>query len=103
MEENNLFNDTTTNYFISDDVTNSNIIIIDKYFFNTANDTKLLSLKLIDKFLLKFEKNKNIRHKSFINLNEFYALPFLIMQKLLDSIDNTEFICGRLIINQFLW
>ncbi len=86
------------------------IIFIDKYFFNKANDSKNESLKMIEKLNLNFtsKSNLNLATKSFKNKNitkltDYYALPFLLMQKMIDSIDNRGCVIGRIKINNQIW
>lgn len=86
---------------------NLSFIILDEYFFKYVNDSNKMSLEIIKKFKLdKFEKdkyNRSVKTINYINLGEYFAVPFLIINKLLESIDGKECIIGRLKINPVLW
>jgi hypothetical protein len=82
------------------------IFILEKYFFNYVNDSKQKSREVIRRFkLIKTDLNSNvaIKAKNSISLTDYFAVPFLIIQKLLDSIDGRVCILGRIKISFVLW
>ncbi len=80
-----------------------NDFFIEKYFFSTVNDKKNHSIMLIDKFKLNHIAIKSKNKKQIIKLTDFYAFPFLFMQKLIDSMDGKDFILGKINITNYSW
>lgn len=76
-------------------------IIIKNYFFENKNDTKSLSIKLIEKYDLNSNNNKDCKHS--VKNKDFSAFPFLIIKKLIESIDGKSFKFGGIIINNNSW
>jgi len=104
------FNENKNSNNINNRLSEFEIYFIDKYFFNNVNDSKNKSLKLIEKFDLINSNNSKLsfpsqsgKNKNNISLSDYYALPFLILQKFLDSIDGKVCIIGRLKINTEIW
>jgi len=83
------------------------IVILEKYFFNNVNDSRQKSREVIRRFkLVKTDLNSTnvaIKAKNSISLTDYFAVPFLIIQKLLDSIDGRACILGRIKISYALW
>jgi len=93
-----------TEYFNYTSINNENII--DNYFFLNKNDTFEFSKILIEKYICTKDKEENdnkINLKNKIRNKNYYAFPFLIIKKLIESIDGKIFIFERLNINLNLW
>ena len=102
-----IFNNNNSSLY---DKNNDNSLIIEKYFFDDVNDSKNRSMQVIKRFDLdKINNsinnfsNQSFKTKHFIKLTDYYALPFLIIQKLLDSIDGRGCIIGKIKINSISW
>jgi len=92
---------------LNEDSSDNNLIILEKYFFNYVNDSRKLSLDIIKKFNL-FNKDLNPSNqanktKNTINITDYFSIPFLIIQKILDSIDGKACVIGRIKLGSLLW
>lgn len=83
------------------------IILLEKYFFNNVNDSKDMSLEIIRRFNLKENdinsSNQPVKTRNTINLTDYFAIPFLIIQRILDSIDGRGCVIGRIKLSYVLW
>lgn len=83
------------------------LILLEKYFFNYVNDSKKMSLDIIKRFNLCNKdinsSNQSVKTRNTINLTDYFAIPFLIIQKILDSIDGKGCVIGRIKLSSFLW
>lgn len=83
------------------------ITLEEKYFFNIVNDSKNLSLDVIKRFNLQYSAknsfNQTVKTKNNINLTDYFAIPFLIIQKMLDSMDGSGCVVGRIKLSPLLW
>lgn len=89
-----------------------NTFFMDNYFFEKVNDSKILSLNLIQKYGLNIfteNQNQNVIYKTtrkskyFVKLTDYYALPFLLMQKILESFSEQGCSFGRMHVNYLSW
>ncbi len=82
------------------------IILFEKYFFNNVNDSKNLSFDMIRRFNLHNNLDINSSNhavKTRNNITDYFAIPFLIIQRILDSIDGEGCIIGRMKLTHVLW
>jgi len=102
-------NNNESTYFFNAKVVEDKLLI-ENYFFNIVNDSKVNSLDMINKLKLNNADNAYSNLSSYSNKNkytlklyDYFGLPFLVIQKILDSIDGRECIIGKLKFNSLSW
>ncbi len=87
-------------------------IIIDNYFFLYKNYSRELSNKIIKKYFNDIDikeneynnnNNNEIKIKNKIRNKNFYAIPFLFIKKLIESIDGKIFTFESIKIDINIW